>query len=163
MQAKIPRPWRERRSRSPVGPGKLPRHEIRARPRAYVAAEIDRLAELGQRVRQGPPALAHDERHQLGMVRLEEIGGAFQSLRPAPGAGRVPKRRRARGARQRLLDMGRFRLDDSADCLLAVGGIGDGPARAGERHAADDRRRGRRLRRRLPHCRKRARPAQAGR
>ena len=52
--------------------------EVRARLRAVVAQEIDRLADLGDGVRQRLARFAHDEREQFGAARLEALGRAPQ-------------------------------------------------------------------------------------
>ena len=97
--------------------------EIGAGAGGVIAAEIHRLADLGQRICEGLAGLAHQERDQRRPVVLEQIprfvedGGARFRRRPVPFG-----RRRAR-LRQRRADIACARIDHGSDGAPAVGGV----------------------------------------
>jgi hypothetical protein len=88
MQAKTPRPCSDSSFSSPVGPGKPPGFEQRARALGIIAQEIDRFAHFAQRIGQRLARLAHGQRHQMRAVLLEQIGGAFEDVARARSARR---------------------------------------------------------------------------
>ncbi len=67
-----------------------------------IAQEVDRLAHLAQRVGERLARLAHGKRHQLGAVRLVEIGGTLQDAGARIGAELVPFALRLVGAGERV-------------------------------------------------------------
>ena len=131
MQTKTPRPRRISRSLSPVGPGIALRGEQPPRLGGVVAAEVDRLADLGDAVVQRLAALAGQQRHQ-------PVALAPRSGRPA-GRGRRRARPPARAttrakpsfaARHDRVDRFNRQLHHVADTGLSVDRADDRPRRS---------------------------------
>ena len=97
------------------GPGQAQRAaELRARPCRVVAQEIDRLAHLGDAVRNGLARLAHAHRDQLGRVLLEQVGGPVERCGADVGRRGVP------GGLRRHRDVDRLRRPAAASPATTV-------------------------------------------
>ena len=100
MQTQAPRPSMRSTLRSPVGPGSSFGWSWRARLRGVIAAEVGRLADLGERVGDRLLRLLDAEPHQHVAVALEQVGEPLEAggalLDAAPpdqsGEGRATRR-----------------------------------------------------------------------
>ena len=80
MQTNTPRPRSARRFSSPAGPGqKLALAELGARLHRVIAAEIDRLADFGERVVERLAGLGLQQRGEAPAPCLDEIGRALEA------------------------------------------------------------------------------------
>ena len=115
MQTKTPRPCRRSVLLSPVGPGRVwaPRRGLGLF--GVVAAEVHRLAHLGDAVAQGLVRLLHQQRAELGQARFQQVGGAAQHGRALGHRARVPGREAGLQARHRGLDLGTAGLGHGLD------------------------------------------------
>ena len=94
MQTKTPRPCRRSSLLSPVGPGSAVGAQRALGLVGVVAAEVDRLAHLGDAVAQRLARLRHEQAAELGQARLERVGGARAAWR-----ARSPTRRAFQAAK----------------------------------------------------------------
>ncbi|TLD45900.1 MAG: hypothetical protein FAZ92_01836 [Accumulibacter sp.] len=108
---------------------------------SVVAAEVDRLAHLGDGVGLRASAFAHEQRDEFGQAPLHQVGGAQQRRRARACRRRLPGRERRLRCRQRLADVVHAGLDDQPDEVAVVGRRGYRTAGAGARAAGDQRRR----------------------
>jgi hypothetical protein len=81
--------------------------KIRSCTHRVVAQIIDRLAHFAEGRRDRAPALADDQRHQLGHAALEKIGRRIEFCRPLGHRGAVPHRGAAHRPGKRPIDIGR--------------------------------------------------------
>ncbi len=114
--------------------------QVGARPGRIVAAEIDRLAHLGDGIGDGLAGLDDAHRHQRRHLLLEPVGGAIEACGALLDRRRRPPRRRARGDCQRPGDVIRRRLGDMAHGSRRVRGRNHGAAAGGVLPPADHRR-----------------------
>src|SRR5581483_9707083 len=85
---------------------RLGRGEVDPRPRRVIAQIIGRLADLGERRRDRPSALADDQRHQSVAVPLVKLGGTFERGGAFLGRGVGPWRGGPRGGGEGGFDGG---------------------------------------------------------
>ena len=109
--------------------------EVGAPPMGVIAAEINRLADLGEGVGNRLAGFPYGNRHGLGGGLLDQIGRPFQAVGAALRRGRRPGGRGGASQIKRRIGGPVIGLMDMADQAAAVGGITDGTRLAGRRVA----------------------------
>src|SRR6202011_2712114 len=113
--------------------------EIGPPAQRVIAQVVDRLAHLSECRRDRATALADDQRHQLGHMVLEEIGGTLQSGGTFAGRLAIPGGYSAKCAGERAIELLGPGRDDGPDLTAPVARIEDRLARPRLLDAADDR------------------------
>ncbi len=108
--------------------------------RAIVAQEVDRLAHLGDGVRQGLARLAHDDAKKDRHASLEEIGGAKQCRGPLDRRCGRPDRRSGDGLAEGSLHVVLGRLHHRAHHVAPIGRVANKPSLPLSYGVADQRR-----------------------